>query len=42
MDEATHHFPNMWVRYPAADIFIAMPVMLRGIAAMPLTGSCGL
>ncbi len=36
------HFPNMCVLYPAAAIFIAMPVMLRGIAAMPETGSAGL
>ena len=36
------HFPNMCVLYPAAAIFMAMPVMLRGIAAMPETGSAGL
>ena len=36
------HFPHMCVLYPAAAIFMAIPVMLRGIAAMPETGSAGL
>ena len=36
------YVPNMCVRYPAALIFIAIPVMLRGIAAIPETGSAGL
>jgi hypothetical protein len=31
--------PNAAVTYPAAAIFVAMPVMLRGMAAKPETGS---
>ena len=37
-----HHLPAMKVLYPAALIFVPMPVMLRGIAAKPETGSSGL
>ena len=36
------HFPKPAVRYPAAAILVAMPVMLRGIAAKPDTGSSAL
>ena len=36
-----HDGPKKAVWYPAAFILVAIPVMLRGIAANPDTGSAG-
>ena len=36
------HLPTWCVLYPAARIFVAMPVMFRGIPAKPETGSAAL
>ena len=33
------HFPNAAVEYPAAAILVAIPVILRGMAANPEMGS---
>ena len=39
--DETDHFPIWWVLYPPSFILAAMPVMLRGMAAKPDTGSLG-
>ena len=39
LNTETYHFPNAAVLYPAAASLVAIPVMFRGTAAKPETGS---